>query len=114
MSPMIVLSPVAYTMPIAFPVINKVPAKAQLTAVVGSWAGFFSSCAVLLTGIDSPVNTDSSNCAFSALINRISAGTLSPGIKMTRSPGTISSLEMVICFPLRIMVSYCTRYFFSD
>ena len=47
-----------------------------------------SATSSLTTGTDSPVSADSSACSSATSSRRMSAGTLSPASRATRSPGT--------------------------
>ena len=98
--PIRVDSPVATTTPAAVPLVTRVPANARLRRSP-SGTSPSSSSTDFATGIDSPVKAASSICRFLTRTRRRSAGTLSPALRSTASPGTSSSAGRLVLLPSR-------------
>ena len=95
MVPSSVALPVAYTTPVASPLWTILPVNNSEPSPLAA--------ASLATGSDSPVNWDSSTWTLRALSSLQSAGTMSPSLRMTMSPGTSRASSSRAVFPSRLV-----------
>lgn len=102
--PISVFSPVAVTMPLPWPADTMVPENA-IDARSPTPASSDTAPTSFDDGTDSPVSAASSMRSCATDVSRRSAGTLSPGARRTRSPGTRSAAGMVVHAPLRRAVA---------
>ena len=104
MRPISVRAPVAVTMPRPCPAETIVPENAiEARSPTPAPASTASVC--FDEGTDSPVSAASSIRSCEASTSRTSAGTLSPGMRRTRSPGTSSAAGIVAHVPPRRTVA---------
>mmetsp|Transcript_29783 Transcript_29783/g.50026 ORF Transcript_29783/g.50026 Transcript_29783/m.50026 type:complete len:297 (-) Transcript_29783:424-1314(-) len=99
--PIAVLSAVPTTTPIPWPVVTIVVKKQRFSAskaVLTPW----EHTAVRSWASDSPVKEELSTLNSLALTRQISAGTWSPSLRVTRSPGTSSPASTTIIWPARV------------
>ena len=86
------------------------PEKTKFLASYTFLAFVLSTSVVLITSCDSPVRTDSSTRTSSPEMIRASDGTISPGRRTIRSPGTRSFVEITFSAPSRYTVIWFSVY----
>mmetsp|Transcript_85686 Transcript_85686/g.232228 ORF Transcript_85686/g.232228 Transcript_85686/m.232228 type:complete len:323 (+) Transcript_85686:2702-3670(+) len=90
--------PVAVTWPTALPETMSVDLYSMFSGYAESVSFLWT---LLVTSLDSPVSTDSLACRSLHSSSRMSAGTMSPMLRCTMSPGTRSATGKACFFPSR-------------
>ena len=111
--PMAVSMPVAAAIPTPAPA--EIPVPAKTVFLLSARGAFFwqTAPASFSTGRDSPVRADSSAVSSTVRRRRRSAGTRSPALRMTTSPGTSCQLSTVCFLPSRSTRALGEDSFFS-
>ena len=101
MRPISVCMPVAVTTARALPAVTRQPEKTMFTRSPTGASSSVRTSASFSAGSDSPVSEDSSTARPVASMRRASAGTRSPVLRRTTSPGTTAEVSTSVRAPSR-------------